>query len=125
MSVDPKGPIPFEIVEEENMRVASNGTLRLVVLGGEGKVFRRRAVTGIQTRPPAEILIPQLNALATELLSRPDMPAHEAVGRVMAVAGMVPMTEPKRVEWVVGELHGVRVYTDGANVLMTTEDLKP
>lgn len=66
-----------------------------------------------------------LNGLATELLAQPDMPAQDAVARLLALAGLVPIAEPKRVEWVVGELNGVRVYTDGANVVMTTQDLKP
>lgn len=44
---------------------------------------------------------------------------------LLALAGLVPVADPKRVEWVVGELNGVRVYTDGVNVLMTTDDLKP
>lgn len=44
---------------------------------------------------------------------------------LLALAGLVPVADPKRVEWVVGELRGVWVYTDGGNVVMTTEDLKP
>lgn len=125
MPIELKHPVPFEIVEGPGMTVASNGAMRLTVLGEGAKVFRRRAITGIQTKPAAEMLIPLLNGLATELLAQPGMPAQDAVARLLALAGLVPLAEPKRVEWVVGELNGVRVYTDGANVVMTTEDLKP
>ena len=33
--------------------------------------------------------------------------------------------EHQRVEWIVGELDGVRVYFDGANVVITRADLHP
>lgn len=125
MSVELKHPVPFEIIEQDGMRVASNGQLRLTVIGADGKIFRRRAITGLQPKPAAEMLIPQLNALATELLAQPDMPAQEAVARLLGLAGLVPIAEPKRVEWAVGELNGVRVYTDGVNVILTTADLTP
>lgn len=125
MAVELKHPVPFEIVEQDGMRVASNGTLRLSVLGTEGRLFRRRAITGLQTKPAAEMLIPLLNGLATELLAQPDMPAQDAVARLLALAGLVPVADPRRVEWVVAELRGVRVYSDGQNVVVTTEDLKP
>lgn len=119
-------PIPFEIVRgDDGLQVASNGRLRVVVPDAGGKLFRRRGMRGLALKPPAEQLIPQLNALAGELLQRPDMPAQEAVGRLLALAGMVPTAEPKRVEWLVGELSGVRVYTDGETVILTTQDMTP
>lgn len=124
-AADLKHPIPFEIIERDGMHVASNGSLQLTVIGEGSKVYRRRAITGLQTKPAAEMLIPLLNGLATDLLAQPDMPAQDAVARLLALAGLVPITEPRRVEWAVGELKGVRVYTDGTNVIMTTEDLKP
>lgn len=124
--MDPlKHPVPFEIIEQDGMRVASNGTLRLTLLDGAGRMFRRRGLKGLAMKPPAELLIPQLNQLAGELLQRPDMPADEAVGRLLSLAGLVPTAEPKRMEWVVAELNGVRVYTDGTNVVVTTQDLTP
>ncbi len=126
MPIELKHPVPFEIIEQDKgMRVASNGTLRMMVLGAEGKLFRRRAITGIQAKPAAEMLIPLLNGLATDLLAQPDMPAQEAVSRLLALAGLVPITEPKRQEWAVAELNGVRVYTDGANVVVTTQEMTP
>jgi len=97
----------------------------MVLLGTEGKLFRRRAIHGIQTKPAAEMLIPLLNGLATDLLAQPDTPAQEAVSRLLALAGLVPITEPKRQEWAVAELNGVRVYTDGAHVVVTTQDMLP
>lgn len=124
-AADLKHPVPFEIIERDGLHVASNGQLRLTVMGDGGRIFRRRAITGLQTKPAAEMLIPLLNGLATELLAQPDMPAQDAVARLLALAGLVPLAEPQRVEWVVGELAGVRVYSDGTNVVMTTEDLKP
>ena len=64
MTIELKHPVPFEIIEQDKgMRVASNGTLRMMVLGAEGKLFRRRAITGIQAKPAAEMLIPLLNGL--------------------------------------------------------------
>jgi hypothetical protein len=124
-AADLKHPVPFEIIEGDGMRVASNGQLRLTVMGEGGSIVRRRAITGIQTKPAAEMLIPLLNGLATELLAQPDMPSQDAVARLLALAGMVPVAEPRRIEWAMAELNGVRVYTDGVNVVMTTEDLKP
>ena len=119
-------PVPFEIVRgDDGLQVASNGRLRVVVPDAGGKLFRRRGMRGLALKPPAEQLIPQLNALTGELLQRPDMPAQEAVGRLLALAGMVPTTEPRRIEWLVGELNGVRVYTDGENVILTTQDMTP
>lgn len=118
-------PVPFEIIEDGAQRVASNGQLVLTVLDEGGRIFRRRGVTGIGSKPAAEVLIPQLNRLAGELLQNPGTPAQEAVASLLAIAGLVPVAEPKRVEWAVAELNGVRVYTDGRNVVITTKDLVP
>lgn len=56
-------PIPFEIVEQDGVRVASNGTLRLTLLDADGQLYRRRAISGLPLKPPAELLIPQLLSL--------------------------------------------------------------
>lgn len=126
MSIELKHPVPFEIIQQDNgVRVASNGAIRMLVLGTDGKLFRRRAITGIQAKPAAEMLIPLLNGFATDLLAQPDMPAQEAVARLLSLAGLVPITEPKRQEWAVAELNGVRVYTDGANIVVTTQEMTP
>lgn len=119
-------PVPFEIVRgADGLQVASNGQLRVVMPDTEGRLFRRRGIQGLQVKPPAEQLIPQLNELAGELLKRPDMPAQEAVSRLLAMAGAVPTTEPRRIEWLVGELNGVKVYTDGSTVVITTKEMQP
>ena len=119
----PVHPVAFEIADQDGVRVASNGTVRLSVLDAGGKIFRRRGISGLALKPAAEVLIPQLNQLAGELLQRPDTPPHEAIGRLLAIAGLVPTAEPQRIEWAVAELGGVRVYTDGRNVIVTTQDL--
>lgn len=123
-------PVPFEIAEHVTaegapIRIASNGGLRLTLLDADGKLCRRRGVSGLALKPAAELLLPQVNALAGELLARPDMPAQEAVGRLLALAGQVPTAEPQRHEWALAELDGVRVYTNGVDVIVTRQDLQP
>lgn len=119
-------PLPFEIVNgTDGTQIASNGSLRVVLADAGGRMFRRRGIQGLQAKPAAEQLIPQLNQLAGELLQHPDMPAQEAVGRLLAMAGTVPVAAPRRVEWVVAELKGVRVYSDGATVIVTEKELTP
>jgi hypothetical protein len=76
-------PIPFDIVQQADRRVASNGRATLSLLDAGGQVFRRRAVKGAGT---------------------PDA---------------------RRVEWVVAELDGVRVYFDGTHVVVSKQDLTP
>ena len=119
-------PVPFRIVDAEGgVKVATNGAARITVLDSDGRLALRRAIKGIALKPPAEVLIPHLNALATELLERPTMPAEEAVGKVLQVAGLVPLTKPRNVELAYAELAGVRVYFDGADVFVTRADLTP
>lgn len=123
-------PVPFEIVEHPRpegapMRVASNGAVRLTLLDDGGRLFRRRGISGLSLKPAAELLLPHVNALAGELLARPDMPAHEAVGRLLALAGQVPTAEPQRHEWAVAELGDVKVYTNGVDVIVTRQELQP
>ena len=36
-----------------------------------------------------------------------------------------PPGVPERTRWLVGELKGVRVYTDGDSIIVTTRDLNP
>lgn len=117
-------PIPFEIVEQDGAKVGSNGQVR-VVLQEEGRMFRRRGISGLAKRPAGEALLPHLNQLAGELLQRPDMPAEEAVGRLHALAGLIPVGEPQRHEWLVVEVDGIHVYTDGANIVVSRKDLAP
>lgn len=119
-------PVPFEIVEvAPGHRVASNGGISLSLLDDGGRLFRRRGVVGLSTRPAAEVVLPQLNGFAGELLANPAMPAEEVAARLLALAGLVPVAAPKRVEWAVAELDGVRVYTDGSAIVVTKQDLMP
>jgi hypothetical protein len=119
-------PPAFEIVEAgPGHRVASNGAISLSLLDAGGRLFRRRGVVGMATKPAGEMVLPQLNGLAGELLANPAMPADEVVGRLLALAGLVPITKPRRIEWAVAELDGVRVYTDGSAVIVTKQDLMP
>lgn len=118
-------PIPFEIIQQDGVSVASNGAIRLSMLDAGGRLFKRRGVSGLTIKPAAEVLIPQLNALAGELLAKPDTAASEARARLLAIAGLVNTAEPQQHEWAVAELDGVRVYTDGANVVVTKQDLMP
>lgn len=37
----------------------------------------------------------------------------------------VGTSSPRHVEWVVGELDGVRAYFDGTHVILTRQDLNP
>jgi len=118
-------PVPFEIVEHEDIKVASNGSLRLTLLDSPGLLFKRRGIKGLSPKPAAESLLPKLNQLAGELLQQPEMPADLLRNMLIALAGTVQVQEPQRIEWAVVELDGVRVYTDGLDVIVTKQDLNP
>lgn len=118
-------PIPFEIIEQDGHRYASNGTIRFAVFDASAKLYRKRAISGIAMKPPAEVLIPQLNLFAGELLANPSTPADVAVGRLLAIAGLVPVTEPQRHEWLAIDIDGIHVYCDGATVIVTKQELTP
>lgn len=119
-------PAPFEIATVDGISVASNGSTTLTVYTEEGgALFRRRAVKAVKAAPPAEALLPQINALAGELLARLDMPAAELSERLHALAASVAPQVPQQIEWAVAELGGVRAYFDGVNVILTRQDLSP
>jgi hypothetical protein len=121
----PTQPVPWEFFDgPQGMRVASDGTLRLCVLEPEGKMFRRRAIVGVPMRCMGDALLPKLNEFAGDILKQPDMPATEAVARLLALAGSIPTAEPTRRECVVAELSGVRVYIEGRDVVLTMRDLQ-
>lgn len=125
MSVDSQPPAPFEIIERDGRHFGSNGGQRVALLDAGGRMFKRRGMKGISSRTAADLLLPKINQLAGELLAHPDMPARDAAQRLRAIAGLVSTEEPKRVEWLVAELDGVRVYCDGENVVITREELTP
>lgn len=118
-------PQPFEIVSiGDGSRVASNGAARLMLLHDRGRMFRRRGIKRAPGRPAGEALLPELNRLAGDLLARLDMPAEELCARLLALAAVARPVDPQRIEWVVAELDGVRVYSDGADVIVTDRDLE-
>lgn len=117
-------PVPFEILERPGQpSIGTNGAVRVQVLDQQGHMFKRRGIAGINARPPGESVLPHLNALAGELLGQLDMPADELRRRLLALAALAEPKEPRRIEWLVAELNGVRVYVDGADVVVTTMDL--
>lgn len=119
-------PAPFEIATlAPGHLVASNGTATLSVLGDGGRLFRRRGMAGLAAQPPAEAILPHLNQFAGELLAQPDMPAAAVATHLRALAAMLHTEEPRRLEWAVAELDGVRVYSDGTAVVVTKQDLMP
>lgn len=118
-------PVPFELVRTEGMPVvATNGSLRLVCLDDGGVLRLRRGIRGTVAGPLAETVVPLLNALAGELLASSDMQPAELAARLHALQ-MVCKPPPKQhLEWAYAELDGVRVYTDGVDVIVTKQDLK-
>lgn len=122
------GPVPFEIVEQPDMRVASNGHLRVMLLepAGDGRLFKRRGITGNFRAPTAESILPKLNQLAGELLKNPQTSAEEIQLGLLALAGLAqPAPPPVKHEWAVVELDGVRVYVAGNDVVVTRRNLTP
>ena len=118
-------PVPFLIVDHGGTKVASNGTLRLTVLDQGGEMFLRRGVSGIALKPPGEVVLPLLNELAGDLLSNLNMPGEDLIARLKTLIGHVSTKEPEKHEWAVAQLDDVRVYTNGAEVIVTKRDLHP
>ena len=118
-------PEPFEIVAAGDMRVASNGTVRLTLADPDGRLFRRRGVRGITQAAPAERLLPMVNALAGELAAHPDMGEAEIAARLCALSAAATTARPQNVEWAVAELDDVRVYASGEDIVVTRLDLTP
>ena len=118
-------PTPFEIVEHDGVRHASNGALTLTVLEGDALLFRRRAIKTEASNPPAEVALPRVNELAGQLLAQPGMPADEISRRLLDIAETLAPKLQRRIEWAVAKLDGVFVYTDGANVIVTRQDMTP
>ncbi|WP_137921698.1 hypothetical protein [Hydrogenophaga sp. 2FB] len=116
-------PTPFTIVRNEGMPpVATNGATRLMCLDADGEVRLRRAIRTVMVAPMAERLIPQLNALSGELLAN-TMSAEDVAARLHALQLSCTPIEPQHVEWAYVEIAGVRVYTDGTDVIVTRQDL--
>lgn len=119
-------PVPWEIARRDGMAVASNGSAVLILQDAEaGRMFVRRAIKGLAMGAAADRVLPKLNELAGELLQRMDMPAQELAAKLQALAGLAHVAPPQHVEWAVAELNGVRVYSNGTEVLVTTKDMTP
>lgn len=120
-------PVPFEILPDagNGVRAASNGALTVCLTEPDGRIFRRRGITGMAAQCVGDTLIPQLNQLAGMLLEAPAMAPQEAVARLQAMASAIACTVPRNVEMAVAEVGDVRVYVDGATVVVTRRDLTP
>ena len=85
-------PAPFVIDRQpDGVIVASDGTLQVIALDAAATMFLRRGISGLQAGPVAEKVLPQLNALAGDLLARSDMPASGPR------PGKTPTIEPQKV----------------------------
>lgn len=117
-------PTPFTIVREEGKPpIASNGKLALVVYDG-GELRLRRGIRTSSGAPIAERIVPYLNQLAGELLANSTMPPHEIASRLHTLQMACVPPERQNIEWAYAELNGVRVYTDGEHVVVSTKDLQ-
>ena len=118
-------PAPFELVERDGIKHASNGTLTLSLLDSDGVIFRRRAMRTTAMPPPTEAVLPRLNELAGDLLANPDMPPDAITRRLLDLVETIGPQPTQRIEWAVARLDGVSVYVDGTNVIVTRKDLNP
>lgn len=118
-------PTPFEIVEKDGRKHASNGVLAVTLLDADGLLFRRRGIKTSAAPPSTEAVLPRLNELAGQLLAAPDMPAEEITRRLLDIAETAQPRPVERIEWAVARLDGVSVYVDGQNVIVTRNDLFP
>lgn len=140
MTTQPPVPTPFEIREAADASgarvvVAANGppdaagTQVLMLLDPAGTVVRRRALKGVALAPAADVVVPMLNQLATDIVrdlnAGVPVPGDQLQARLMAIASMVPTAKPTPVEWCMADIDGVRVYLDGRNVIVTRQDLRP
>lgn len=118
-------PTPFTIVRSEaHPPLATNGAVRLMCLDADGAISLRRGIKGALAQPTAETMLPALNALAGELLSNSAMPAADVAARLHALQLACSPPAPQHLEWAFVELDGVRVYTDGVDVIVTRQDLR-
>ncbi len=118
-------PTPFTITRNEGQPpVASNGVLRLACLEADGELKLRRGIRGALSGPMAERVLPQLNALAGQLLETPDMPATELASRLHALQFACQPKPVEHLEWAFVKLGDVYVFTDGQSVIVTRQDLR-
>ena len=118
-------PTPFEIVERDGVKIASNGAATVTLLDGDGLLFRRRAIKTDPRAPATEAVLPRVNQLAGDLLADAAMPPEEIARRLLDIAETIAPKPVQRIEWAVARLDGVSVYVDGTNVIVTRQDLQP
>lgn len=120
-------PTPFERIEVEGRPVLSNGQVNVMIMAeeGQGRLFKRRAQRGLSPKPPGETVLPLLNSLAGELVSKLDMSPLELQTKLQFILSQASPRTPENVEWAVAELDGVRAYVDGSNVILSKMDLMP
>lgn len=118
-------PVPFHLVRADNgLTVATNGAVRLTCLDDGGAVKLRRGICGVMAGPVVEKVLPLLNQLAGELLQNSAMDPVEVAARLHALQMLCKPQAPQHLEWAYTELDGVRVYTDGQDVIVTRQDLR-
>lgn len=118
-------PLPFVIDRQpDGPIVASNGSMQVIALEPQATMFLRRGVRGLQVSPVAEKVLPQLNALAGDLLARSNMPASELRARLHILAAACDVPEPQNVECCVAQLDGVRAYVQTDRVILTRQDIQ-
>ncbi|MGL5785162.1 MAG: hypothetical protein ACRCYZ_06915 [Alphaproteobacteria bacterium] len=95
-------PTPFEIVDHDGSKLASDGIATVVVtpaaVAAGAKLMRTRAISGIPTKPVAEILLPVVNEFAGRLLSDPSIDEDSAAETLRAMAGLTRRPDPQRHE---------------------------
>lgn len=116
-------PAPFTILRNQGegegggATIASDGHASVIVHGAvasQARVFMARAISGISTKPVAEVLLPLLNEFCGRLLSDPHLDARAAADTLRAFAGMIRRPEPEQHESlaiVVGEID-IRIRAD-------------
>lgn len=118
-------PTPFTIVRNPGQPVvASNGSMRLACLEPDGEVKLRRGIRGALGGPLAERILPQLNALAGDLLARQDMAPEELAARLHVLQLACQPKPVERIEWAIVVVDGVHVFADGETVIVSRRDMQ-
>ena len=115
-------PQPFEKVRlDSGVQVASNGVWRVIAVE-DSKLILKRGAT-FEVTPQGEKILPQLNALAGELLADSSMAPKALKGRLLALAQSVQVRELPRKEALCVQLNGVYVYINGMEIVVSDREL--
>ena len=119
-------PTPFTLVEAQagKLRMASNAAVRIMCLDDDGTVFLRRGLSGVMAAPSAQNILPQLNALAGEVLANSAMAPADIAARLHALQLSCKPVEAKQIEWACVRLGDVRVFTDGEDIIVTRQNIE-